>query len=99
MKREPSISEQQAREIVERMGRRESRSEKSMDDFYRNIGLDPEQLAQPGKTVTKKRKLLQRMNRQAERPKKWQSHRSVSAANNASCRWTSTVPLTCEYPK
>lgn len=27
MKREPSISEQQAREIVERMGRRESRSE------------------------------------------------------------------------
>lgn len=39
MKREPSISEQQAREIVERMGRRESRSEKSMDDFYRNIGL------------------------------------------------------------
>lgn len=54
MKREPSISEQQAREIVERMGRRESRSEKSMDDFYRNIGLDPEQLAQPGKTVMKK---------------------------------------------
>ena len=54
MKREPSISEQQAREIVERMGRRESRSEKSMDDFYRNVGLDPEQLAQPGKTVTKK---------------------------------------------
>ena len=54
MKREPSISEQQAREIVERMGRRESRSEKSMDDFYRNIGLDSGQLAQPGKTVTKK---------------------------------------------
>lgn len=47
MKREPSISEQQAREIVERMGRRESRSEKSMDDFYRNIGLDSGQLAQP----------------------------------------------------
>lgn len=54
MKREPSISEQQAREIVERMGRRESRSEKSMDDYYRNVGLDPEQPAQPGKTVTKK---------------------------------------------
>ena len=54
MKREPNITEQQAREIVERMGRRESRSEKSMDDFYRNIGLDPEQQAQPGKTVTKK---------------------------------------------
>lgn len=54
MKREPGISEQQAREIVERMGRREYRSEKSMDDFYRNIGLDPEQPAHPGKTVTKK---------------------------------------------
>lgn len=54
MKREPSISEQQAREIVERMGRRESRSEKSMDDFYRNIGLEPEHLAQPVKTITKK---------------------------------------------
>ena len=51
MKREPSISEQQAREIVERMGRRESRSEKSMDDFYQNIGLDPEQLAQPGRRI------------------------------------------------
>lgn len=99
MKREPSISEQQAHEIVERMGRRESRSEKSMDDFYRNIGLDPEQLAQPGKTVTKKRKQLRWMNRQAERPKKWQCCRSVSAANNAGCRWTSTVPLTCEYPR
>ena len=54
MKREPNITEQQAREIVERMGRRESRSEKSMDDFYQNIGLDPEQLAQPGRTVMKK---------------------------------------------
>jgi len=94
MKREPSISEQQAREIVERMGRRESRSEKSMDDFYRNIGLNPEQLAQPGK-----RKQRRWMNRQAKHPKKWQCHRSVSAANNASCRWTSTVPLTCEYPR
>lgn len=51
MKREPSISEQQAREIVERMGRRESRSEKSMDDFYRNIGLNPVELEQSGKTA------------------------------------------------
>lgn len=41
MTREPNISEQQAREIVDRMGRRESRSEKSMDDFYRNLGLNP----------------------------------------------------------
>lgn len=97
MKREPSISEQQAREIVERMGRRESRSEKSMDDFYRNIGLDSGQLAQPGKTVTKKRKQLRRMNRQAKHLKILQCRRSVSAANNAGCRWTSTVPLTCKF--
>ncbi|TGY57462.1 DUF3408 domain-containing protein [Parabacteroides distasonis] len=54
MKREPSISEQQAREIVERMGRRESRSEKSMDDFYKNIGLESGHLAQLVKTITKK---------------------------------------------
>lgn len=53
MTREPNISEQQAREIVDRMGRRESRSEKSMDDFYRNLGLDPEELAQPGGTAVK----------------------------------------------
>ncbi|MEY8687413.1 DUF3408 domain-containing protein [Bacteroides sp. AN502(2024)] len=51
MKREPNISEQEAREIVERMGRRESYSLKSMDDFYRNIGLDPAELEQPGKAV------------------------------------------------
>lgn len=30
MKREPVINEQQTREIVERMGRKESRSQKSM---------------------------------------------------------------------
>ena len=51
MRREPNISEQEAREIVERMGRRESYSPKSMDHFYRNIGLDPAELEQPGKTV------------------------------------------------
>ena len=51
MKREPNISEQEAREIVERMGRRESYSPKSMEDFYRNIGLDPAELEQPGTTV------------------------------------------------
>ena len=44
---------QEAREIVEKMGRRESYSPKSMDDFYRNIGLDPAELEQPGKTVKK----------------------------------------------
>ena len=53
MTREPNISEQQAREIVDKMGRRESRSEKSMDDFYRNLGLNPEELAQPGGTAVK----------------------------------------------
>ena len=53
MKKEPNITEHQAREIVEKMGRRESYSPKSMDDFYRNIGLDPAELEQPGKTVKK----------------------------------------------
>lgn len=53
-RKEPTISEQQAQEIVERMGRRESRSEKSMDNFYKNIGLNPEDLEQPGKCVTEK---------------------------------------------
>lgn len=36
---------------MERMGRRESRSEKSMDDFYRNIGLNPVELEQSGRTA------------------------------------------------
>lgn len=52
MKREPNITEQQAREIVEKMGRRESYNPKSVDDFYRSIGLEPEELEQPDKTVT-----------------------------------------------
>ncbi|MCO7168750.1 MAG: DUF3408 domain-containing protein [Parabacteroides distasonis] len=52
MKREPNITEQQAREIVEKMGRRESYAPKSVDDFYRSIGLEPEELEQPGKAVT-----------------------------------------------
>ena len=42
MKREPVIDEQQTREIVERMGRKESRSQKSMNDFYRSLGLEPD---------------------------------------------------------
>ena len=50
MKREPSITEQQAREIVEKMGHRESYTPKSMD--YRRIGLEPDEEEQPGKTVT-----------------------------------------------
>lgn len=52
MKREPNISEQDAREIVERMGRRESYNPKFMDDFYRSIGLEPDKPEQSGKTVT-----------------------------------------------
>ncbi len=52
MKREPNISEQEAREIVEKMGRRESYDPKFMDDFYRSIGLKPDKPEQPCKTVT-----------------------------------------------
>ena len=52
MKREPNITEQQAREIVEKMGRRDSYTPKSMDDLYRRIGLEPDEPEQPGKTVT-----------------------------------------------
>lgn len=54
MKREPNITEQQAREIVEKMGRRESYTPKSMDDLYRRIGLEPDEPGQPGNTVTEK---------------------------------------------
>ena len=58
MKREPNITEQQAREIVEKMGRRESYTPKSVDDFYRRIGLEPEELEQPGKTITKEAEMV-----------------------------------------
>ena len=37
---------------MEKVGRRESYTPKSVDDFYRSIGLEPEELEQPGKTVT-----------------------------------------------
>ena len=53
-RKEPTISEQQAQEIVERMSRREYRSETSMDNIYKNIGLNPAELEQPGKCVTEK---------------------------------------------
>ena len=56
MKREPNITEQQAREIVEKMGRRESYTPKSMDDLYRRIGLGPDEPGQPGNTVTEETK-------------------------------------------
>lgn len=52
MKREPSITEQQAREIVEKMGHKESYIPKSMNDLYRRIGLEPDEPEQHGKTVT-----------------------------------------------
>lgn len=41
-RKEPTISEQQAQEIVERMSRRESRDRTSLNDFYKRIGLEPE---------------------------------------------------------
>lgn len=41
-KKEPTISEQQAQEIVERMSRRESRDRTSLNDFYKRIGLEPD---------------------------------------------------------
>ena len=53
-RKEPTISERQAQEIVERMSRREYRSEKSLDNLYKNIGLNPAELEQPGKCVTEK---------------------------------------------
>lgn len=34
------------------MGRRESYTPKSVNDFYKSIGLDPEELEQPDKIVT-----------------------------------------------
>ena len=52
MKKEPNITERQAREIVEKMGRREPYTSKSIADFYRSIGLEPEEPEQSGKTVT-----------------------------------------------
>ena len=52
MKKEPNITEHQAREIVEKMGRREPYTSKSIDDFYWSICLEPEEPEQSGKTVT-----------------------------------------------
>lgn len=41
-RKEATISEQQAQEIVERMSRRESRDRTSLNDFYKRIGLEPD---------------------------------------------------------
>ena len=43
-KKESVISEQEAQEIVERMGRREPRDRTSLNDFYKRIGLEPDEL-------------------------------------------------------
>ena len=37
---------------MEKMGRRESCNPKFMDDFYRRVGLEPDDAEQPGRTVT-----------------------------------------------
>lgn len=58
MKKEPNITERQAREIVEKMGRREPYTSKSIDDFYWSIGLEPEEPEQSGKTVTEEAEIL-----------------------------------------
>ena len=42
-KKESVISEQEVQEIVERMGRRESRDRTSLNDFYKRIGLEPDE--------------------------------------------------------
>lgn len=42
-RKETTISEQQAQEIVERMSRRESRDRTSLNDFYKRIGLEPDE--------------------------------------------------------
>lgn len=41
-RKEATISEQQAQEIVERMSRRASHGRTSLNDFYRSIGLEPD---------------------------------------------------------
>lgn len=42
-RKEPIVSEQQAREIVERISCRESRDKTSLNDFYKRIGLEPDE--------------------------------------------------------
>ena len=41
---------------MEKMGRRESHNSKFMDDFYRRVGLEPDEPEQLGKTVTEETK-------------------------------------------
>ncbi|MGM9796137.1 MAG: DUF3408 domain-containing protein [Parabacteroides sp.] len=49
-KKEPTISEHQVQEILERMGRKESRERTSLNELYKRIGLEsdrPEQTEAP----------------------------------------------------
>lgn len=85
MKKEPNITERQAREMVEKMGRREPYTSKSIDDFYRSIGLEPEEPEQPGKTVTEEAEI-----HMAEEPSGVASGEAVMpqkriVANSAGC--------------
>lgn len=52
-RKEPTISEQQAQEIVERMSRRESHGRTSLNDFYKRIGLEPEHTDDPDTSEAK----------------------------------------------
>ncbi|RHI09234.1 DUF3408 domain-containing protein [Bacteroides sp. AM16-24] len=53
-RKEATISEQQAQEIVERMSRRESRDRTFMNDFYKRIGLEPDKPEPPDAPDTPK---------------------------------------------
>lgn len=58
MKREPNITEQQAREIVEKMGRRESYTPKSMDDLSGVSVLNRMSRNNPAKPSLRKQRRL-----------------------------------------
>ena len=106
-KKEPTISEQQVQEILERMGRKESRERTSLNELYKHIGLEsdrPEQTEAPntlktGNSVTEEAGNGVLEGSQVICPKRRQCRRGASAASSAGCRWTSTAPPTCKYPR
>ncbi len=53
-KKEPTISEQQVQEILERMGRKESYERTSLNELYKRIGLESDVPEQPPTTDTLK---------------------------------------------